>query len=101
MIPMRMSFRFAFIRTLPPVSDSLFAHPPALPKRTRSCPEHCLVLDLDETLVHCSLEPLVDAQFVFQVVFQGVVYMVSRKILHENNLQNRLDIPCPSWGYYF
>uniref|UniRef100_A0A5K3FVE4 FCP1 homology domain-containing protein n=1 Tax=Mesocestoides corti TaxID=53468 RepID=A0A5K3FVE4_MESCO len=68
---------FAFIRTLPPVSDELFAHPPALPKRTRSCPEHCLVLDLDETLVHCSLEPLVDAQFVFQVVFQGVVYMVS------------------------
>ncbi|VDM30583.1 unnamed protein product, partial [Hydatigera taeniaeformis] len=67
---------FAFIRTLPPVSDELFAHPPALPKRTRSCPEHCLVLDLDETLVHCSLEPLVDAQFVFQVVFQGVVYMV-------------------------
>ncbi|EUB61907.1 CTD small phosphatase-like protein 2 [Echinococcus granulosus] len=67
---------FAFIRTLPPVSDELFAYPPALPKRTRSCPEHCLVLDLDETLVHCSLEPLVDAQFVFQVVFQGVVYMV-------------------------
>ncbi|VDK36950.1 unnamed protein product [Taenia asiatica] len=67
---------FAFIRTLPPMSDELFAHPPALPKRTRSCPEHCLVLDLDETLVHCSLEPLVDAQFVFQVVFQGVVYMV-------------------------
>ncbi|KAL7063789.1 hypothetical protein AAHC03_05433 [Spirometra sp. Aus1] len=67
---------FAFIRTLPPVSEDLLTCPPALPKRTRSCPEFCLVLDLDETLVHCSLTPLVDAKFVFQVVFQGVVYMV-------------------------
>ncbi|VUZ49256.1 unnamed protein product [Hymenolepis diminuta] len=67
---------FAFIRELPPVSDDFFAHPPALPKRTRSCPEHCLVLDLDETLVHCSLEPLVDAKYAFQVVYQDVVYMV-------------------------
>lgn len=67
---------FAFIRTLPPVSEDLLICPPALPKRTRSCPEFCLVLDLDETLVHCSLTPLVDAKFVFQVVFQGVVYMV-------------------------
>ncbi|KAM7537459.1 hypothetical protein Aperf_G00000062648 [Anoplocephala perfoliata] len=67
---------FAFIRTLPPVSEEFFAYPPALPKRTRSCPEHCLVLDLDETLVHCSLEPLVDAKYAFQVVYQDVVYMV-------------------------
>lgn len=70
-------FSFAFIRTLPPVSDEFFTHPPALPKRTRSCPDHCLVLDLDETLVHCSLEPLVDAKYAFQVVYQDVVYMVS------------------------
>ncbi|VDN13704.1 unnamed protein product [Dibothriocephalus latus] len=67
---------FAFIRTLPPVSEDLLTCAPALPKRTRSCPEFCLVLDLDETLVHCSLTPLVDAKFVFQVIFQGVVYMV-------------------------
>ncbi|THD20200.1 CTD small phosphatase protein 2, partial [Fasciola hepatica] len=71
---------YAFIHNPPQLSPELALQPPALPKRTRSSPEFCLVLDLDETLVHCSLNPLAYAQFIFQVAFQGVVYMVYVRI---------------------
>ncbi|THD21475.1 CTD small phosphatase protein 2 [Fasciola hepatica] len=94
---------YAFIHNLPPLSPELALQPPALPKRTRSSPEFCLVLDLDETLVHCSLNPLADAQFIFQVVFQGVVYMVFEVVLftastkvYADRLVNLID-PKKKW----
>ncbi|KAJ3683558.1 hypothetical protein LUZ60_013785 [Juncus effusus] len=50
-----------------------------LPKKTRSCPETTLVLDLDETLVHSTLEPIPSADFTFQVNFNQKLHTIHVK----------------------
>ncbi|KAH9315225.1 hypothetical protein KI387_023852, partial [Taxus chinensis] len=61
---------YLFIKNLPHLSEVVSSfRPMLLPKQTRRCPPITLVLDLDETLVHSTLEQCDDADFTFPVHF--------------------------------
>lgn len=68
-----------FIGTLGPV-DAYVIGPrqPLLPRQTRTCKQKTLVLDLDETLVHSTLDAGVGvgADFSFPVTFNGTEHTV-------------------------
>ncbi|KAF3967107.1 hypothetical protein CMV_008862 [Castanea mollissima] len=78
---------YFFIKNLPDLSAVVPTfRPMLLPKQTRSCPPTTLVLDLDETLVHSTLEPCDDADFTFPVNFnlqEHTVYVRCRPYLRD------------------
>ncbi len=71
---------YMFIKSLPPYEYALppgwRSRPKALPPADPNSHPICLVLDLDETLVHCTVEPVADADMVFPVEFNGMNYQV-------------------------
>ena len=68
---------YIFIKSLPAYDLVKTLRPPiALPPKKKNSPPISLVLDLDETLVHCTVEPVDDADLVFPVVFHGMTYQV-------------------------
>ncbi len=71
---------YMFIKSLPPYEYALppgwRGRPKALPPADPNSHPICLVLDLDETLVHCTVEPVADADMVFPVEFNGMNYQV-------------------------
>ncbi|XP_063674164.1 CTD small phosphatase-like protein 2 isoform X1 [Bolinopsis microptera] len=71
---------YYFIKHVPPLPEYLKFRKPVLPMKSRQTPRKTIVLDLDETLVHCSLELLHDATLVFPVYFQQNTYQVYVRI---------------------
>ena len=67
---------YLFIKQLPPHSLVAIPNKICLPKKSAGSPPISLVLDLDETLVHCTVEPIADPDMVFPVAFGGVEYQV-------------------------
>ena len=70
-----------FIKSLPPYSFVKHMRPTeGLPPKARNAPPITLVLDLDETLVHCTVEDVQDADLTFPVLFHGINYQVNVRI---------------------
>ena len=72
---------YLFIKCLPPYQHVIGGLPgwssrTVLPPKSPSDPPISLVLDLDETLVHCTVDPVDDPDMVFGVEFNGVDYQV-------------------------
>lgn len=70
---------FTFISSLGPVERYIEpGRQPLLPRQTRACKQKTLVLDLDETLVHSTLDAGygAGADFSFPVLFNGSEHLV-------------------------
>lgn len=71
---------YLFIKRLPLYSSVVDTQRQILPPKAPDAPLVTLVLDLDETLVHCTVEPNTpNVDMVFPVVFHGMEYQVHVK----------------------
>lgn len=71
---------FLFIKNLPPLAQCFpTARKTLLPRQTRRSKQKTLVLDLDETLVHSSLDTFATPDFTFPVEVGGIVHTVHVK----------------------
>lgn len=69
---------YSFLRTLPPLAEVVDKHQkPLLPPQTRRFSKKTLVLDLDETLVHSTLDGNDAADFKFTVKFNSREHSVA------------------------
>jgi hypothetical protein len=83
---------YLFIKSLPPYElVAPFRPPVALPPKLPLAPSISLILDLDETLVHCSVEgtcpqssitcdPPPPPDLIFPVLFHGMTYQVQVRL---------------------
>lgn len=68
---------YQFIAQLPPYEETFIRDKICLPPPNHSHSSlPTLVLDLDETLVHCTVEPIQKPDLIFPVEFNGAVYQV-------------------------
>lgn len=67
---------YTFIKNLPSKPVSSLRPYPLLPPPAPGAPAFTLVLDLDETLVHCSTDSLAHPDLVFPVNFNSIEYTV-------------------------
>lgn len=83
---------YVFIKNLPAKTSVVEPAVPLLPPLLSNDPPFCLVLDLDETLVHCSTDPLAQPDLVFPVTFNSVEYTVfARKRPHIYEFLSRVS----------
>jgi len=70
---------YLFMANLPPLESvvPLGERTVILPRKTRRSPPNTLVLDLDETLVHSTLEDATGSDFTFPVLFNNQEHRVS------------------------
>ena len=91
---------FTFISGLGPVDRYVApGRQPLLPRQTRACKQKTLVLDLDETLVHSTLDAGygAGADFSFPVLFNGCEHMVhvrTRPHMQVRHMQRRWLAMC-------
>eukprot|EP00815_Leptocylindrus_aporus_P002209 CAMPEP_0116070652 /NCGR_PEP_ID=MMETSP0322-20121206/13195_1 /TAXON_ID=163516 /ORGANISM="Leptocylindrus danicus var. apora, Strain B651" /LENGTH=500 /DNA_ID=CAMNT_0003558617 /DNA_START=42 /DNA_END=1544 /DNA_ORIENTATION=- len=74
---------YLFMHHVPPKTDyaSLLQHLPKVPPKSKESPYYTLVLDLDETLVHCTVDEKLckNPDLIFNVDFNGMSYTVYAK----------------------